>query len=273
MANNNERNIPAAAPLLSRILYTDDACVVVNKLSGEAVEGAGQGLIDLPKKLAAVLFPVPTVDKTESPALPAAAHRLDVPVTGCVIFARTKSALSLLGNAFANEGRRPPNAVPAVEKRYWAITEAAVGGQAAAGDLPIPESGELVQGLCFDMQKNKSIVYNEQGPGRKKAVLRYRLVGRGTNYLFFEIELVTGRHHQIRAQFAKAGLHIKGDLKYGARRSEKNGGIRLHARSLSFPNPLKSGERITVQADPPLMDNLWEAFKEAFISGAGDAEN
>ncbi|GHV93695.1 RNA pseudouridine synthase [Spirochaetia bacterium] len=268
MANNIERNIPAAEPLLSRILYADDACVVVNKLSGEAVEGAGQGMIDLPKELAAVLPAASTIEKTESLTLPAAAHRLDVPVTGCVIFAWTKSALTLLGAAFANEGRRPPNAAPAVEKRYWAITEATAGG------LSIPERGELVHWLCFDTQKNKSVAYNEQGPGRKKAVLRYRLVGRGTNYLFFEIELVTGRHHQIRAQFAKAGLHVKGDLKYGAKRSEKNGGIRLHARSLSFPNPLKSGERITVQADPPLMDNLWEAFKEAAnSSGAVAAGN
>jgi 23S rRNA pseudouridine1911/1915/1917 synthase len=89
------------------------------------------------------------------------------------------------------------------------------------------------------------------------------LAGRGRDYLFLEIELVTGRHHQIRAQLERIGLHVKGDLKYGARRSEKNGGIRLHARSFSFPDMAGNGKRIAVQADPPLQDNLWQAFQQA----------
>jgi Pseudouridylate synthases, 23S RNA-specific len=94
--------------------------------------------------------------------------------------------------------------------------------------------------------------------------LRYRITGEGENYLFLEIELLSGRHHQIRAQLAKEGLHIKGDLKYGAKRSEKGGGIRLHARSLSFPDPLKKDGRIRVTANPPEPDNLWQSMMNVF---------
>jgi 23S rRNA pseudouridine1911/1915/1917 synthase len=233
----------------SRILYADECCAVVNKLSGEAVEGAGPGMTDLPRLLAGALAALKAPLAAESLALPAAVHRLDVPVTGCALFARTPQALAFLNAAFAGGSG-------GVEKHYWGITEN------SGGALPVPESGELVHWIYFDKRKNKSIAYNEPGPGRKKAALRYRLAGRGQRYLFFEIELVSGRHHQIRAQFAAAGLCIKGDLKYGAKRSEKNGGIRLHARSLAFPDPAGGGGRISVLAEPP-QDNLWLAFAAA----------
>ena len=223
----------------SRILYRSAACVVVNKLKGEAVEGAKGGMGDLPGELAAAL--PANVELIE------AVHRLDVPVTGCALFALTKPALSFLSAAFAEE-----SAVPSVEKLYWAIVE--------KPSLTLPESGELVHWIETNSTKNKSFAYNEDGPGRKKASVRYRITGEGKNYLFVEAHLLSGRHHQIRAQFAAAGLRVKGDLKYGARRSEKSGGIRLHARSLSFPDPLNGGGNIHVTADPPEMDNLWEAF-------------
>jgi 23S rRNA pseudouridine1911/1915/1917 synthase len=246
--------------LASRIIYCDSCCVVVNKISGEAVEGVRPGMTDLPSLLAAELavpgYPAATPANDVS-ALPVAAHRLDVPVSGCVVFARTQSALRLLNAAF--DGK-------AVEKRYWAVVEL------PQNDIPLYDTvcsenaaGELVHWIQFDPRRNRSVAFDETGPGRKKAVLRYRLAGRGRDYLFFEIELVTGRHHQIRAQLERVGLHVKGDLKYGARRSEKNGGIRLHARSLSFPDPSADGKRITVQADPP-HDNLWLAFEEAAIN-------
>jgi 23S rRNA pseudouridine1911/1915/1917 synthase len=141
-----------------------------------------------------------------------------------------------------------------VEKRYWAVTEM----PSLSPDLA--ESGELIHWITHDARANKSRAFDEPGPGRKKAILRYRLAGRGERYLFFEIELVTGRHHQIRAQFAHSGLPVKGDLKYGARRSERGGGIRLHARSLCFPDPAGKEERILVTAPPPVQDTLWEAF-------------
>ena len=240
--------------LASRILYCDASCVVVNKVAGEAVEGAGKGMADLPRLLAAELgapYPPPlfTGDAPAGDALPlpTAVHRLDVPVSGCAAFARTGAALRSLNASFSGES---------VKKHYWAIVEPSENAAASA------ESAELIHWIQFDPRRNKSIAHNEPGPGRKKAVLRCRLTGRGERYLFLEIELVTGRHHQIRAQLERLGLRVKGDLKYGARRSEPSGGIRLHARSLSFPNPAHSGSVITVQADPPLRDNLWQAFEK-----------
>ena len=227
--------------LQKRILYKSTACVVVNKLKGEAVEGAAGGMVDLPKALSALL---PGTELVE------AVHRLDVPVTGCALFALTKDALVFLNDAFAGK-----NAAP-VEKHYWAITEKPT--------CPLNKStnsgAELVHWIETNTKKNKSFAYNENAPGRKKASLRYRITGEGENYLFLEIELLSGRHHQIRAQLAKEGLRIKGDLKYGAKRSEKGGGIRLHARSLSFPDPFKKNDKIRVTANPPEPDNLWQSM-------------
>jgi 23S rRNA pseudouridine1911/1915/1917 synthase len=236
----------------SRILYCDANCIVVNKAAGEAVEGAGKGMTDLPKLLAAQMPGLnlpPALPVEDALELPTVVHRLDVPVSGCVVFARTGAALRFLNNAFRGE---------AIEKRYWAIVE-----QPKDSDVCLSsEFVEIIHWIQFDSRRNKSIAHNEQSRGRKKAILRCRLAGRGRDYLFLEVDLVTGRHHQIRAQFEKLGLHIKGDLKYGARRSERNGGIRLHARSLSFP--CMADGRITVQADPPIQDNLWQAFQDLY---------
>jgi len=232
-----------AKNLQQRLIYQSTACVVLNKLKGETVEGAGIGMVDLPKALSSLL-PANT-------ELVEAVHRLDVPVTGCALFALTKDALVFLNDAFAGKNKTP------VEKIYWAIVE--------KSSRPISESvlsgAELVHWIETNTQKNKSFAYNENAPGRKKASLRLRKTGEGENYLFLEIELLSGRHHQIRAQLAKEGLYIKGDLKYGAKRSEKEGGIRLHARSLSFPDPLKKDSKIRVTADPPEIDNLWNTFQ------------
>jgi 23S rRNA pseudouridine1911/1915/1917 synthase len=214
----------------NRIVYQDENCMVVNKLPGEAAESfAG---------ISPAAFPRPV-------------HRLDVPVSGCLLLARNSAALSLLSAAFAGENRR------GIEKKYWAVTEMPPPG----GDLP--ESGELIHWVKNDQRNNKSTVFDEEGPGRKKAILQYRLMGRGQRYLFFEITLVTGRHHQIRAQFARMGLPVKGDLKYGARRSEKGGGIRLHAVSLRFPDPAHQERLIHVEAPPPVRDSLWDALCES----------
>jgi 23S rRNA pseudouridine1911/1915/1917 synthase len=215
-----------------RILYESADCLVVNKLPGEAVEGAAAGMGDLPALLAERYA-------AQGGFLPTAVHLLDVPVSGCALFARNQEALAGLNGAMT-EGR--------IEKWYWAIIEAPAA--------PIPESGELVHWIISDTQKNKAKAYTQPGVNRKKAVLRYHVIGTGDRYLCLEIELVTGRHHQIRAQLAASALHIKGDLKYGARRSEKGGGIRLHARSLTFPD---RGNRIVrVTAPLPFTDPLWE---------------
>jgi 23S rRNA pseudouridine1911/1915/1917 synthase len=250
--------------ITSRILYCDSDCVVVNKIAGEAVEGAGKNMTDLPRLLASVLdteadqtAALPSASPLE---MPIAVHRLDVPVSGCVLFARNEAALRFLNDTFKSTN---------VSKIYWAIIEQP-HDNTLIPDTPV----ELVHWIQFDSRKNKSIAYDQQKPGLKKAVLHYRLLGRGEKYVFLEIELITGRHHQIRAQFEQIGLHVKGDLKYGARRSEPNGGIRLHARSLSFSHPADKypaakDKRITVQADPPICDNLWQACMDAAnLSGA-----
>ena len=251
--------------IASRILYCDSYCIVVNKIAGEAVEGAGKGMMDLPRLLAVELAEtrwLPSAD--DSLALPAAVHRLDVPVSGCAVFARTKTALGNLNESFAKN---------AVEKMYWAIVEVPNDDKAGQWlESTALQNVELVHWIEFNPRKNKSIAHDEQGSGRKKAILRCRQIGRGSDYLFLAIELVTGRHHQIRAQLQRMGLHIKGDLKYGSRRSERNGGICLHARSVTFPDPANSTRTITVQADPPLRDNLWLAFEEVAI-GNEEREN
>jgi len=236
----------------NRILYQSNACIVVNKQKGEAAQGvriaaqgvriaaqgAKEGIVNLPKELAKMLG----VNRDTVQA----AHRIDVPVTGCCLFALTKPALAFLYDVFAGKYDTP------VEKQYWAIAEKPKN--------PVLKDGTLTHWIETNQKHNKTFVYNEEGSGRKKAVLHYRITGEGDNYLFLEVKLLSGRHHQIRAQLAAIGLYIKGDVKYGAKRSEKDGGIRLHARSLSFPNPLNPGEKIIVTADPPQMDNLWEAF-------------
>ena len=252
--------------LASRIIHCDETCVVVNKIPGEAAEGAGKGMQCLPTLLAEELsgtsYPRPLL--LDSLPVPTAVHRLDVPVSGCTLFARNESALRFLNNAFSqNSGL--------VEKRYWAIAEKPQGkGETLFCEDETCTSVELVHWIEFDSRRNKSIAHDEAGSGRKKAVLRYSFIGKGRDYLFLEVELVTGRHHQIRAQLERIGLHIKGDLKYGAKRSEKNGGIRLHARSLSFPaakggKPVGGDSRITVLAPPPIQDNLWMAFQSVAV--------
>jgi 23S rRNA pseudouridine1911/1915/1917 synthase len=255
--------------LSSRVLYQDEACVVINKLCGEALEGTpenGAYNIAVPRHFSG--------GRPGDLAVPLPVHRLDVPVTGCVVFARTRYALGFLSAAFARAGAAAGRGTPppqTVEKHYWAVVERPSAGTSISG------AGELRHWLSFDSRKNKSFACDTPGPGRKEALLKYRFVGEGRNYFFLDIELITGRHHQIRAQLARMGLRIKGDLKYGARRSEKDGGIRLHARSVSFPDPSGNGGTIAVTAQPPLRDNLWTAFAEAAgrvtFLGEGSAEN
>jgi 23S rRNA pseudouridine1911/1915/1917 synthase len=237
----------------SRLLYLSGRYLAINKLPGEAAEGAGPGMTDLPRILTERYgageggrsFPVTAV------------HRLDVPVSGCILFARTRDALAAASALFAQGGD-----AGGVEKRYWAIIETPESSVGREGSCPLAEAGELVHWIYRDGRHNKSIAFDESGPGRKQGILRYRIAGQGEHYLFLEIELVTGRSHQIRAQLAALGLHIKGDLKYGAKRSEKNGGIRLHARSLVFRSPLPEGEILRLTAPPPIRDRLWEDFEK-----------
>jgi len=228
------------------MIYHNDACMVINKLPGESSEH-----IRLDNEEDKYLTPV---------------HRLDVPVSGCLLLARTPEAAAFLGAAFARRDSR-------VEKKYWAVVEKPTIDEKSTIENVLQEKGELVHWIGVNSKTNKAFAIppgtvsgaspSSKHKGLKKAVLRYKIAGQGDHYLFLEIDLVTGRHHQIRAQLAALGLHIKGDLKYGARRSEKSGGIRLHAYSLAFPDPLNPGEIIRVKAQPPVMDSLWTAFSEA----------
>ncbi|MDR0376824.1 MAG: RNA pseudouridine synthase [Spirochaetaceae bacterium] len=238
MARVTSEDVPKG--IESRLLYTSGRYLAINKLPGETAEGAGKR---------GRPFPVTAV------------HRLDAPVSGCVLFARTQAAFAAASAVFAgNSG--------GVEKRYWAVVEAFESLADRERPRRFPETGELVHWIFHDGRRNKSIAFDESGPGRRRGALRYRITGRGERYLFLEIALITGRSHQIRAQLAALGLRVKGDLKYGARRSERNGGIRLHARSLSFRNPLPGGEIIRITAQPPLKDRLWEAV-ESCMAGDG----
>ena len=235
------------AGLQNRILFVNKDVVVVNKVVGEAMEGARRGITDLPALLKENFNDKKSKGKQFDPT---AVHRLDVPATGCALFARNARSLAFLNKSFSRnmyEGGR-------AEKYYWAIVELSPSFSA------LPDTGELVHWIQTNIKKNKSTACNAPTAQRKEAILRYRIRGSGKSYGFMELELVTGRHHQIRAQLAAIGIHIKGDLKYGAKRSESSGGIRLHARSLYFPDPSVQGNFIQVSADPPVMDTLWSKF-------------
>jgi 23S rRNA pseudouridine1911/1915/1917 synthase len=247
----------------SRIIQICDDYLALNKAPGESVESSPpDGVVDLPQALRREL----------GDALPPVApHRLDVPVSGCVLFARNPRTLAFLGGCFRDPG--------GVEKIYWGITEPPretknSGLPGPPGPVPAerPAWTELVHWLAAG-RGNRSRAYDEEGPGRKKSVLRYRVLGRGDRYLFLEIRLITGRRHQIRVQLSRIGLPVKGDLKYGARRSERGGGIRLHCRSLAFPSPAGDGRIVRVEAPPPGIDNLWRAFLDAACPGPSSPES
>ena len=166
-------------------------------------------------------------------------HRLDRPVSGLVVFAKTSKALSRLNNMF-RDGE--------VHKTYWAIVK----------NTPPYDEGELVNWIVRNEKQNKSYAYDHEVKNSKKAILRYKLMGHTDRYSLLEIHLLTGRHHQIRCQLSKMGCPIKGDLKYGAQRSNPDGSISLLSHRVEFVHPA-SKETIVVEAPLP-DDNLWKAI-------------
>lgn len=166
-------------------------------------------------------------------------HRLDRPVSGLVVFAKTSKALSRLNNMF-RDGE--------VHKTYWAIVK----------NSPPYDEGELVNWIVRNEKQNKSYAYDHEVKNSKKAILRYKLMGHTDRYSLLEIHLLTGRHHQIRCQLSKMGCPIKGDLKYGAQRSNPDGSISLLSHRVEFVHPV-SKETIVVEAPLP-DDNLWKAI-------------
>lgn len=221
------------------VVYEDNHIIIVNKRSGEIVQGDKTGDEPLSETVKAYIKEV--YHKPGNVFL-GVVHRLDRPVSGLVVFARTSKALSRLNEMFR---------VGDVHKTYWAIVK----------DKPAVEEGTLTHWLVRNEKQNKSYAYDREVPRSKKAVLHYRLIGCTDRYSLLEIQLMTGRHHQIRCQLARMGCPIKGDLKYGAPRSNPDGSISLLARKVELVHPV-SKEPVSVVAPVP-DDNLWQAIQPA----------
>ena len=218
------------------VIYEDNHIIIVSKTTGEIVQGDKTG--DRPLSEMVKQYIKETCAKPGDVFL-GVVHRLDRPVFGLVLFARTSKALSRLNAMFANGE---------VKKKYWAIVK----------DAPAEPEGTLTHWLVRNEKQNKSYAYDHEVPRSKKAVLDYRVIGRSDNYTLLEVNLHTGRHHQIRCQLAKIGCPIKGDLKYGAKRSNPDGSISLLSRSMEFIHPVSKKE-ICVEAPLP-DDRLWQSF-------------
>ena len=214
------------------VVYEDNHIIVVNKTASEIVQADKTGDTPLSETVKQYLK-----EKYQKPGnvFLGVTHRLDRPVSGLVIFAKTSKALTRLNEMFRTSE---------VKKTYWAVVKE-------------PE-GELVHFLVRNEKQNKSYAYDKEVPNSKKAILHYRLIGHSENYYLLEVDLKTGRHHQIRCQLAKMGCPIKGDLKYGSPRSNPDGSICLHARRVRFVHPV-SKELIELEAPLP-EGNLWKGF-------------
>jgi len=220
------------------ILFEDNHLIAVNKKPGQLVQGDRTGDLSLDIQLKEYIR-----KKYSKPGnvFLGVIHRLDRPVSGVVVFARTSKALSRMNELFRDK---------AIRKIYWCI----------AGDLPVPEQGTLRHFLKKNEKQNKSYAYPTQVKGSKEAVLDYLLVSRSDSYFLLQVDLHTGRHHQIRCQLAHSGWPIKGDLKYGYPRSNKDGSISLHARELAFTHPV-SKEALILRAGSPT-DPPWGTLTE-----------
>jgi 23S rRNA pseudouridine1911/1915/1917 synthase len=220
------------------VLYEDNHIIIVSKRAGEIVQGDKTGDVPLSDIVAAYLK-----EKYSKPGnvFVGVPHRLDRPVSGVVVLAKTSKALSRLNEMFR---------VGSVDKRYLAIVK----------NCPKESEGRLENWLIRNEKQNRSYAYDKEVPNSKQAILNYKLVASSVNYHLLEVELLTGRHHQIRCQLAKMGCPIKGDLKYGAERSNPDGSISLHAFHVTFEHPV-SHEMIDVKAPLP-DDPLWQSFKD-----------
>jgi len=218
------------------ILFEDNHIICVNKKCGEIVQHDLSGDPALEERVKEYIK-----EKYNKPGsvFLGVVHRLDRPVSGVVMFARTSKALARINEMFKEK---------TVKKTYWAIVK----------NKPVNESGSLEQYLFRNSKQNKSYLHSHQVPGSKLAILHYRIIFSSNSYFLLEIDLETGRHHQIRAQLSAIGSPIRGDLKYGFDRYNPDGGINLHARSIEFFHPV-SKERIRVIARPP-DEKLWNVF-------------
>lgn len=224
-----------STPSNLQVLFEDNHIIVINKRVGDIVQGDKTG--DSPLSDVVKQYLKEKYNKPGNVYL-GVVHRLDRPTSGIVLFAKTSKALPRLNKLFS-EGK--------TKKIYWAVVD----------NAPPNESGTLTHWLVRNPKQNKSYAHDKEVPNSKKAVLEYKLLKKLDRYFLLEIDLKTGRHHQIRAQLAALGCHIKGDLKYGADRSNKDGGIHLHARYLELEHPVQK-EIIPFMAPPP-DDPVWNA--------------
>mgnify|MGYP003461386488 FL=1 len=218
------------------VVYEDNHIIIVNKQSGEIVQGDKTGdkpLSDFVKAWIKEKYAKP------GNVFLGVVHRLDRPVAGLVVFAKTSKALSRLGNMF-RDGE--------IKKTYWAIVPKA----------PIPPQATLTHWLVRNEKQNKSYAYDHEVAKSKKAILDYCVIGHSERYFLLEVHLKTGRHHQIRCQLSKIGCPIKGDLKYGAPRSNPDGSISRLSRKVEFIHPV-SHQPISIIAKTP-DDNLWKVL-------------
>ena len=233
------------------VVYEDNHIIIVNKKSGEIVQGDKTGdrpLSDIVKDYIKEKYQKPGA------VFLGVVHRLDRPVSGLVVFARTSKALTRLNKMFA-EGE--------VHKTYWAIVSTSLvkrekGTTKSEKFFDDGEWHTLENWLVRNEKQNKSYAYDREVPRSKKAVLKYRTIGLSDHYTLVEVQLLTGRHHQIRCQLAAMGCPIKGDLKYGAARSNPDGSISLLSRRMTFTHPV-SKEDIIVEAPLP-NDTLWQVL-------------
>ncbi|MDQ1770959.1 RluA family pseudouridine synthase [Labilibaculum euxinus] len=219
------------------ILFEDNHIIAVNKKCGDIVQGDKSGDEPLSEKVKAYIK-----EKYNKPGdvFLGVPHRIDRPVSGVIVFAKTSKALTRLSLMFQQKDKE-------ISKIYWAIVQ----------NCPRLEEETLTHYLLKNEEKNKTNVFDKLKHGAKEATLEYKLLTRSQKYFMLEVKLHTGRHHQIRAQLAKIGIPIRGDLKYGAPRSKTGGGIGLHAREISFIHPVKQ-EPIRIVAPVPKNDNLWK---------------
>lgn len=218
------------------ILFEDNHLIIVNKRPGDLVQGDKTG--DAPLSEIIKNF-IKYRDQKPGNVFLGVVHRLDRPTSGIVVFAKTSKALSRLNKAFADKSPK---------KTYWALVK----------NKPSEETAELVHYLKRNAKQNKSYAHINEIPDSKVAVLRYQFIKSLANYHLLEIDLSTGRHHQIRSQLSKIGCPIKGDLKYGSDRSNPDGSIHLHARKLEISHPVTK-ELLHIIAPLPANDTLWQA--------------
>lgn len=220
------------------IIYEDNHLLVVNKHCGDLVQPDPSGESALEDQIKAY---IKVRDAKPGRVFLGVVHRIDRPVSGAVVFAKTSKALVRL-NEMIRGGE--------IRKYYWALVE----------NRPEAESGSLKHYILRDGRTNRSKAYAQPKADAKEARLNYTMQGAGTHYTLLEVELLTGRHHQIRAQLSAIGCPIRGDLKYGAKRSIPGGGISLHSRRVCFDHPVRH-EAVEVTAPVPQGDNLWAYFE------------